>query len=253
MRAALGAVLAAALLALAGCGSSAPGAAGGTSAGAPGATVFAAASLTEAFREIDPGATFSFAGSDQLAFQVEQGAPADVYASASPRYADELRARGLVEPPRAFATNRLVVIVPRADPAGIRSIRDLARPGVKLVIGDSGVPIGAYTLEALDALGLRAALGNVVSREADVKAIVAKVALGEADAGVVYATDAAAAGSDVTSLPVPAAAQPVVRYEIAVVRSSAHRAAAKAFVRRVLGASGQAALRRHGFGPAAAR
>lgn len=236
------------LAVLAGCGS--PG--GGGSGGPGGATVFAAASLTEAFRDLDPGATYNFAGSDQLAFQVEQGAPADVFASASPKYAEALRHEGLVLAPRVFATNRVVVIVPRANPAGIRAIGDLADPGVKLVVGDPGVPIGAYTRKALAALGLEAALDNVVSQEQDVKAIVAKVALGEADAGLVYRTDVRPVAAKVRTVPVPAAAQPVVEYEIAVVAASRHRAAADAFVARVLGARGRAALRAHGFGLPAA-
>jgi molybdate transport system substrate-binding protein len=159
------ALVAAALALLTGCGASGGGA--GSTGG--GATVFAAASLTEAFRATDPAATFNFAGSDQLAFQIEQGAPADVFASASPKYAEKLHDEGLVLAPRVFATNRVVVIVPRATPAGIRTIRDLARPGVKLVVGDPEVPIGAYTRKALAALGLEDALGNVVSQEQDVR------------------------------------------------------------------------------------
>ena len=239
----VGVAVVAALL-LAACGSSDEGAGDAP----PGATVFAAASLTEAFREIDPGAAFSFAGSDRLAFQIEQGAPADVFASASPRYAEALHDRGLVLAPRVFATNRLVAIVPRSNPADIRRIGDLAKPGVKLVIGDAGVPIGAYTRTALAALGLDAALGNVVSREQDVKAIVAKVAIGEADAGLVYRTDVKPVVADVTQVPVPAAAQPAVEYAIAVVAASPRRDAAEAFVRRVVGSPGRAALARHGFG-----
>lgn len=243
-RAALAGVVAGAIALLAGCGSSG----GGATGAADDVTVFAAASLTEAFQDAAPGATFNFAGSDQLAFQIEQGAPADVFASASPKYAEALRDEGLVLAPRVFATNRVVVIVPRANPAGIRTIADLARPGVKLVVGDPGVPIGAYTRKALAALGLDAALGNIVSQEQDVKAIVAKVAIGEADAGLVYRTDVRPVASRVTALPVPAAAQPVVEYEIAVVASARHRAAADAFVARILGGPGGAALRARGFG-----
>jgi molybdate transport system substrate-binding protein len=210
--------------------------------------VFAAASLDEALRQIAPEARFSFAGSDQLAFQIEQGAPADVFASASPKYADGLRAKGLVRAPRVFATNRVVVIVPRANPAGIRSIGDLARPGVKLVIGDQQVPIGAYSRTVLSRLGLNGALANVVSNEQDVKAVVAKVALGEADAGLAYLTDVAAAAGEVTAIEVSDAAQPVVEYVVAVVRDAPHRAAAEAFVRRLLAAPGRTALTRAGFG-----
>ncbi len=215
------------------------------------ATVFAAASLTEAFREIAPRAVFNFAGSDRLAFQIAQGAPADVFASASARYADELRAKGLVLAPRVFATNRVVVIVPRANPAGIHTVGDLATPGVRLVIGDPEVPIGSYSRRALSRLGLDAALGNVVSNEQDVKAVVAKVALAEADAGLAYLTDVAPVADRVTAIPLPASAQPVVEYAVAVVRGTRHRAAADAFVRRLFAAPGRAALARAGFGPPA--
>ena len=123
----------------------------------------------------------------------EQGAPADVYAAASPKYPDELYAAGLVEKPVVFATNRLVLVVPASNPARIGDAFDLARPGVKLVIGQAGVPVGDYTRKVLANLGLSSALANVVSQETDVKGVVAKVALGEADAGIVYATDALAA------------------------------------------------------------
>lgn len=248
MRAVLAAVVVVAIALLGGCGSS-----GDSGASTPaGATVFAAASLTEAFREVDPGATFNFAGSDQLAFQIEQGAPADVFASASPKDARALHDEGLVREPRVFATNRVVVIVPRANPAGIRAVGDLARPGVKLVIGGGGVPIGVYTRKALATLGLDAAFGNVVSQEQDVKAIVAKVAIGEADAGLVYRTDVRPVGAQVTAIALPAAAQPVVEYEIAVVAATRHRAEADAFVARILGPQGRAALGARGFGLPAA-
>lgn len=237
----LGGLLVVAILALSGCGSSAGGPAGEPS-------VFAAASLNEAFRRIAPRARFSFAGSDQLAFQIEQGAPADVFASASPVYAEALTAKGLLLAPRVFASNRLVVVVPRSNPAGIRSIDDLARPGVKLVIGDRQVPIGIYSRTVLSRLGLGAALANVVSDEQDAKAVVAKVALGEADAGMVYLTDVGPARDEVTSIAIPATAQPVIEYVVAVVRGATHRASADAFVRRLLTAPGRAALARAGFG-----
>jgi len=233
--------IAAATLGAAGCGSA-------DDPADDAATVFAASSLTEAFRAIDPDPAFSFAGSDQLAFQVEQGAPADVFASASPKYADALHAKGLVLAPRVFATNRVVVIVPTANPAGIRRVGDLADPGVKLVIGEPDVPIGAYTRTALARLGLSAALANVVSQEHDVKSIVAKVALGEADAGLAYLTDVRPAEGRVASIPIPARAQPVVEYAVAVVRSTRHRAEADAFVDRLLGEPGRAVLARLGFG-----
>lgn len=214
----------------------------------PRVTVLAASSLKEVLEELSPATRYNFAGSDQLAFQIEQGAPADVFASASAKYTSALHARGLVGRPRVFATNRLVVVVPASNPAGIRSVDDLANRGVKLVIGDPEVPIGAYSRQVLARLGLNAALANVVSNEQDVKAVVAKVALGEADAGLVYRTDVRAAGSRVSAITIPAAGQTPVEYEVAVLRDAPDRAAAEAFVRVLLGDEGRAALRRHGFG-----
>lgn len=211
-------------------------------------TVFAAASLTDVFPRIDPSPRYSFAGSEELAFQIRQGAPADVFATASPRQPRELYREGLVWKPVVFATNRLVVVVPRSNPARIRSVSDLARRGVKLVIAAAGVPIGDYTRKVLAKLGLTRALRNVVSEETDVRGVVAKVALGEADAGFVYATDVRAAAARLGTVSIPARAQPTVRYEIAVVRSTKRLAAARAFVRRVLGHDGREQLRRFGFG-----
>jgi molybdate transport system substrate-binding protein len=211
-------------------------------------TVFAAASLTGVFPQIDKAPRYSFAGSDQLAFQITQGAPADVYAAASTKYPAQLRARGLVYKPRVFATNELVLIVPRANKAGIRSVFDLRREGLRLVIGAKGVPVGDYTRKALAALRLSSVLENVVSQETDVKEVVAKVALGEADAGFVYRTDALADVRDLHELRLPARARPKIAYEIAVVKATKHLQAANAFVARVLGARGRLALRRAGFG-----
>jgi molybdate transport system substrate-binding protein len=211
-------------------------------------TVFAAASLTGAFPQISAAPRYSFAGSDQLALQLQQGAQADVYAAASPKYPELLYHQGLLRKPVDFATNRLVLIVPRRNPARIGSVYDLRRSGIKLVIGDKGVPIGAYTRQILDALGITAdVLKNVVSEETDVKGIVAKVALGEADVGFVYATDARPVAARVKTVPLPAWAQPPIRYEIAVVKGG-REAAARAFVTRVTGKVGRTALRKAGFG-----
>jgi molybdate transport system substrate-binding protein len=221
---------------------------GSTSAGG-GLTVFAAASLSEVFPRIDRAARYSFAGSDQLALQLRQGAPVDVYAAASPKYPEALYREGVLRKPRVFATNRLVVLVPRANPARVRSVYDLRRKGVKVVIGDGSVPVGAYTRQVLARLRIaRAVLANVVSEEPDVKGIVAKVALGEADAGFVYATDARAAARRAKAIALPRRAQPPIRYEIAVVRSTKRLAAARAFVTRVLSKRGRLELRRAGFG-----
>jgi molybdate transport system substrate-binding protein len=211
-------------------------------------TVFAAASLTSVFPQIDNAPRYSFAGSDQLAFQITQGAPADVYAAASPKYPDQLHAKGLVYKPRVFATNELVLIVPRANSAGIGSVYDLRRKGLRLVIGAKGVPVGDYTRKALAALALSSVLRNVVSQETDVKEVVAKVALGEADAGFVYHTDARADVHDLRELRLPARARPKIAYELAVVKATKHVQAANAFVARVLGSRGRLALRKAGFG-----
>jgi molybdate transport system substrate-binding protein len=219
-----------------------------TSAGGP-ITVFAAASLTGVFPRIDKAPRYSFAGSDQLALQIQQGAPADVYAAASPKYAELLYHNGLVQRPAVFATNKLVVIVPRSNPGHVFSVYDLRRSGLRIVIGDKTVPIGSYTRQILDALGITAdVMKNVVSQETDVKGIVAKVALGEADAGFVYVTDSKAVASKVRVVPLPAWAQPPIRYEVAVVKGSANQPAARAFVKKVLSKRGRLLLQQAGFG-----
>jgi molybdate transport system substrate-binding protein len=212
-------------------------------------TVYAAASLTEVFPKIDPSARYSFAGSDQLALQIRQGAPADVYAAASPKYPQLLYHDGLVRKPITFATNKLVVIIPTSNPAQIHSVYDLRRSGVKVVIGDSGVPVGAYTRQLLDTLGIAdAVMQNVVSQETDVKGIVGKVALGEADAGFVYRTDARPVASKVTKVLIPGWAQPSIRYQLAVVSSTPRRVETRSFIRKVRSKRGRLLLRRAGFG-----
>ena len=211
-------------------------------------TIFAAASLTEAFQAFDGGQTYSFAGSNTLAAQIKQGAPADVFASASPTYTQDLFRQGLVEKPVTFATNRLVLIVPKSNPAGLTSVYDLARKPVKLVVAAPAVPVGSYTRTVLRKLGLSSVLSKVVSQETDVKGVVGKVALGQADAGFVYVTDVKPVAGDVTPIRIPAWAQPRVRYEIAVVTASKQKPTARAWVARVLAKPGQAALARSGFG-----
>jgi molybdate transport system substrate-binding protein len=212
-------------------------------------TVYAAASLTQVFPQISGHPRYSFAGSDQLALQIRQGAPADVYASASPKYTQLLYQDGLVDKPVTFAKNRLIVIVPKSNPADIHSVYDLRRSGVKVVIGDQGVPIGSYTRQLLDTLGIKdAVLHNVVSQETDVKGIVSKVALGEADAGFVYRTDAKPVSERVEKIFLPSWAQPPIRYQIAVVKSTARRVEARSFIHKVLSKRGRLLLRRAGFG-----
>ena len=213
------------------------------------ATVFAAASLTNVFPQIDRAPRYSFAGSDQLALQIRQGAPADVFASASPKYAELLYRDGFVSKPAVFGTNRLAILVPRSNPGRVRSVYDLRRSGLKVVIGDRTVPVGSYTRQLLDTIGITDdVMKNVVSQETDVKGIVAKVALGEADAGLAYVTDAKPVAKRVRLVALPAWAQPPIRYEIAVVKAAAHPAAARAFVKRVLSKRGRQLLGRAGFG-----
>jgi molybdate transport system substrate-binding protein len=212
-------------------------------------TVFAAASLTQVFPRIDASQRYSFAGSDQLALQIRQGAPADVFASASPKYTELAYRDGVLRKPVVFATNKLIVLVPRGNPAGIHSVYDLRRPGVKVVIGDHTVPIGTYTRQILDTLGITTDVTkNVVSEETDVKAIVTKVALGEADAGFVYLTDAKPVAGRTRTITLPDWAQPPIRYEVAVVASSSHRAAARAFVAKLTSKRGRHLLAQAGFG-----
>jgi molybdate transport system substrate-binding protein len=216
---------------------------------AEGITVFAAASLTQVFPKIDRSPRYSFAGSDQLALQIRQGAPADVYAAASPKYTQLLHHDGLVTKPVTIATNRLILLVPRSNPAGIRSVYDTRRAGTKVVIGDPGVPIGAYTRQLLDAIGITSdVMRNVVSQETDVKGIVSKVALGEADVGFVYVTDTRPVRSQTKVVLLPAWAQPSIRYQVAIVRSSSRKTTARAFIRRLTSKRGRLLLRRAGFG-----
>ena len=211
-------------------------------------TVYAAASLTEVFPQIDKAPRYSFAGSDTLATQIAQGAPADVFASASPKQTELLHHNGVLRRPVVFAMNKLIVIVPSANPAHITSVYDLRRKGVKVIIGTPTVPVGAYTRQILDSLGItQAVMSNVVDQEPDVKAIVAKIALGEGDAGFVYKTDAKPAGKRVNALLIPAWAQPPIRYEIGIVRKTSHLAAAQAFIKRVTSLRGRRLLVQAGF------
>ena len=226
------------------------GATGGVIGGADEpATVLAAASLAEVLPAIDPDARTSFGGSNQLAQQARQGYPFDVFLSASPVYTGALFAEGLVRRPVPFATNTLVLIVPRGNPAGITSVADLARrPRLRLVVAGPKVPIGLYTREVLKRLTLLRVLRKTVSLEPDVKGIVAKVALGEADAGFVYATDVRPVAGKVRVIPIPVSAQPSVVYEAAIAAKPANLAAAQSFVIELLGSDGRKALRAAGFG-----
>lgn len=212
-------------------------------------TIYAAASLTDVFRTFDPAQRYSFAGSNTLETQIRNGAPADLFASAAPLNTQRLFKQGLVDKPVTFTSNRLVLIVPKSNPADIRTVYDLKRKPVKLVIAGAAVPVGAYTRTVLRKMGLSSVLSKVVSQETDVRAVTGKVALGQADAGFVYITDARAVSDRVTVIRIPAWAQPRVRYEIAVVGTSSKKAAARAWITRILSPKGQAALKEYGFLP----
>jgi molybdate transport system substrate-binding protein len=232
----------------AGCGSAGAGGGGGD------LVVSAASSLTEAFpayaRSLGGAVRFQFAGSDELAAQIGQGVEPDVFAAASPRFPEQLHAEGRVGAPVAFATNRLVLAVPRDG--RVRSLADLATPGTTIAIGSPDVPIGSYTREVLGRLGAARAnpiFANVRSAEPDVKGIVGKLAQGAVDAGLVYVTDVDATDGRLRAIELPAALQPQVAYAAAVVTGAPHPAAARRFVAGLLRGVGAAALRAAGFAP----
>jgi molybdate transport system substrate-binding protein len=225
-----------------------------TSSGGGRLIVLGASSLTEAvtkYGESFEGAEVkpSFAGSDELAAQIQQGAKADVFASADTEYPAELFKKGLVEEPQVFAANELVIAVPEGS--GIKNLADLAKPGVKLIIGDPSVPVGSYTRTVLDRLPAaqrEAIMGNVVSEETEVGSIVAKLEQGAAEAGFVYVTDEKAA-EGLEPVAIPARLQPEVEYGVAVVKSSRDKAAAEEFVAGLIEGEGQEDLREAGFRP----
>jgi len=216
--------------------------------------IFAAASLTASFQAIATAfesshhirVRFNFGSSDGLAQQIQARAPADVFASASGEWMDAVARTVGAELRAVFARNRLAIVVPRDNPAHVTSIRDLGKRGLKLVLANASVPAGKYARQALAKAGV-AAERNVVSNEDNVKGVVQKVALGEADAGISYVTDVTAT---VRAISVPEEFNVIASYPIAVVASSTRRDDAAAFVAFVLG-EGQAILRRSGFGPAA--
>jgi molybdate transport system substrate-binding protein len=236
-------------------------------------TVFAAASLTEAFTALGqrfeadhPGVrvTFNFAGSQQLAQQLAQGAPADLFASAHPRQMQAAidASRVLTGTTRPFACNRLVVIYPGDNPAGLRDLRDLAQPGLHLVIAAKEVPVGQYALDFLGKADQDPVLGagyrdrvlrHVVSYEENVKAVLAKVILGEADAGIVYTTDLASSQPGrIGQIAIPDALNVIATYPIGPVRDGGHPDLARLFMEEILGPAGQVVLAKYGFIPAAA-
>ena len=231
-------------------------------------TVFAAASLTQAFGEIgkafeaaNPGVTvtFNFAGSQTLVTQIQQGAPADIFASASGTNMDAVVTAGFVDKaaPQIFVTNKLVVILPENNPANVQTLQDLAKPGLKVVLGDATVPAGKYARQILDNMSKDPTYGtdfgtkvlaNVVSNETDVKQVVAKIQLGEGDAGIVYVSDAIAAPT-LKTIEIPANLNVVAKYPIAPLIKSANLHLAAQFIAYVLSADGQATLKKWGFTP----
>ncbi|HXS23764.1 MAG TPA: molybdate ABC transporter substrate-binding protein [Gemmatimonadales bacterium] len=235
-------------------------------------TVFAAASLKDAFSEAadvlgkrNPpiAVRYSFAGSQQLVLQLEQGAAADVVASADQRWMQVAQDGGLVAgTPVIFARNRLLVITPASNPGRIDRLEDLGKRGLKLVLGAEAVPVGKYSREALDRLRgapgfgtdySKRVLRNLVSEEENVKAVVSKVQLGEADAGIVYVSDVTPpVRKAVRTIEIPDPYNVVAAYPIAVLRQSQQPAAARAFVEYITSAEGQAVLARHGLLPAEA-
>ena len=232
-------------------------------------SVFAAASLREAFEEMGAqfeGANagvrvvFNFAGSQQLAQQIGQGAPADVFASANQAQMDEVIATGDVASgtEQVFARNQLVVIYPADNPANLQGLQDLARPGVRLVLAAAEVPVGQYTMEFLEKASTEAAfgegfregvLGNVASYEENVRAVLSKVALGEADAGIVYTSDVAGKASEIGRIEIPAALNTIAEYPIAAIQGAGQEELARRFIEYVLSEEGQAVLARYGFIP----
>lgn len=213
-------------------------------------TVYAAASLRDAFPVVDNRPTYSFAGSNTLQLQIERGAPADVFASASPTEAQALFKEGRCTRPVTFATNFLVIVVPTSNPGHVTSAYSLRSGGRRLAIGTPGVPIGSYTRKLLARMRLSSALAsNTVSLETNVTNIMAKVALGSADAGFAYYTDGLGFADRTNMIRLPRWAQPPVRYQMcAVVRSGAKTAEAQDFINRMRGTRGRAILKRYGFG-----
>ncbi|MDP2709759.1 MAG: molybdate ABC transporter substrate-binding protein [Solirubrobacteraceae bacterium] len=211
---------------------------------------YAAASLREVLPQIDRSPTYNFAGSNVLETQIRRGAPADVFLAASVKEPQALFRAGRCTRPVTFATNKVVLLVPRTNAAGIRSVYTLRRGGLRLSIGNRGVPIGDYTRQLLRRLGLsRVLTTNTVSNESNVANVVSKVALGSADAGFAYVTDGRIASDRVRAIRLPTYAQPPVRYQMCrVVRSGVDAAGAQAFINRVRSDSGRRTLRAAGFG-----
>jgi molybdate transport system substrate-binding protein len=242
----------------------------GNSAATPAETVtlniFAASSLTDAFTEIGENfeaanpavtVTFNFAGSQALRTQIEEGAPADVFASASIKEMDAAVSGKFIPEgtPQIFLNNKLVVILPADNPADLKNLEDLANAGVKIVLAAEEVPVGNYARQALDLMNgsfgadfKDKVLANVVSNEDNVRQVISKVQLGEADAGIAYISDIVGS-SDLKTIEIPTELNVIAKYPIAPLADSEHAALARAFVAYVLSADGQAVLQKWGFAP----
>jgi molybdate transport system substrate-binding protein len=236
---------------LASCSGSAGTTLGGTVA------VFAAASLTDSFKALGaafqaahPGTTvqFNFSGSPTLVTQIEQGASADVFASADTTNMDKLKTDGFVAgPPQVFAHNKLAIVVAAGNPKGIAGLADLAKPGVIYITAAPTVPAGRYALQILANAGVKL---TPKSLETDVKSVVGKVQLGEADAGIIYTTDVTAAGAKVQGIPIPDSVNVIANYPVVAVKGARNTDLGNAFIAYLLSADGQAKLRSFGFLPA---
>lgn len=242
---------------LAACGSSGASTSASATPLAGTVSVFAASSLTDAFNALGrsfqaahSGVTvkLNFAGTPTLVTQIEQGAPADVFASADTTNMEKLKGDGFTAGnPQVFAHNKLEIVVAPGNPKGITGLADLAKPGVIFISEAPSVPAGKYSVQALKRAGVTV---TPRSLETDVKSVIGKIELGEADAGIVYATDVSAAGTKVAGVPIPDADNVVATYPIVVVRATTNAAAANAFIAYVVSAAGQAKLQSFGFLPA---
>ncbi len=256
VRGRLGLLLGLLVLAVAACGGEGQAPGGSAGGDKPQLTVSAAASLKQAFTEYGkqfPGASvrFSFAGSDELAAQIEQGVKPDVFAAANTKLPDQLHAKGVVEKPTVFAGNRLVLAV-RADDDKITSLEDLEGEGVTLAIGSKDVPVGSYTRTVLGKLpGAqgKAILANVRSEEPDVAGITGKLTQGAVDAGFLYISDVRATDGKLEAIELPDDVQPSVAYGVAVVKGAKQPEQAKAFIAGLLDGAGARALEDAGFEP----
>jgi molybdate transport system substrate-binding protein len=235
--------------AVAGCGGGSSGGAGKKKG--PELTVSAASSLKTAFLTYHSHERYSFAGSDVLAAQIRAGARPDVYAAADTKLPQALYKAGLVDKPVVFAGNRLVLAVP-AKGKKVKSLADLAKPGVTIAAGSASVPVGSYTRQAIGRLPgpqAKKILANIRSNEPDVAGVVGKLTQGAVDAGFVYASDVQAAGARLTAIQLPASAQPKVAYAAAVVKGTKLHHKASGFVKGLLTGRGAAALKGAGFDP----